>query len=261
MIFYSFIFITDKSIEQVMLYRTIFYKTNPPVDKYSVLRVQIYVILLWIRKYFLTFASMKEKNIQWMLEQEAEAVRNIPVDEAYKTAVELIIKHVHQQGGTLIISGMGKAGQIAMNIATTFSSTGTPACFLHPSEAQHGDLGIVRKHDLMLLISNSGKTRELIELIQLTRALVENIPCIVVTSDPESPLAREAAACLLTGAPTEVCPLGLTPTTSTTVMTVIGDLLVVSVMQRIGFTSADYAKRHHGGYLGSKSRQQSKHEK
>ncbi|MDR3269253.1 MAG: SIS domain-containing protein [Tannerella sp.] len=203
---------------------------------------------------------MNERNIISILEQEAEAVRNIPVTQAYETAVGLIVKHVHQLGGALVISGMGKAGQIAMNIATTFSSTGTPAYFLHPSEAQHGDLGIVRKHDLMLLISNSGKTRELLELVQLARGLVEDMQFIVITADPGSPLAKEAAVCLPTGAPREVCPLGLTPTTSTTVMTVIGDLLVVSVMRQIGFSSADYAKRHHGGYLGSKSRQQSKKE-
>ena len=147
-----------------------------------------------------------------------------------------------------------------MNIATTFSSTGTPAFFLHPSEAQHGDLGIVCPNDVMLLVSNSGKTRELLELVQLTRGLVEDMPFIVITSDPKSQLAQEAAVCLLTGAPKEVCVLGLTPTTSTTVMTVIGDVLVVGTMKRIGFTNTDYAKRHHGGYLGSKSRQQSRME-
>ena len=193
-----------------------------------------------------------------ILRQEAEAVQNIPVSEAYNEAVELIVKHVHDLGGSLIISGMGKAGQIAMNIATTFSSTGTPACFLHPSEAQHGDLGIVRKNDIMLLISNSGKTRELVELVELTRGLVPDMPFIVITGNPESPLAAEATICLPTGAPKEICPLGLTPTTSTTVMTVIGDILVVNTMKHIGFTNADYAKRHHGGYLGSKSRAQSK---
>ncbi|MDR1102362.1 MAG: SIS domain-containing protein [Tannerella sp.] len=203
---------------------------------------------------------MNKVNIKSILEQEAEAVRNIPVGAAYDAAIELIVEHVHHLGGTLVISGMGKAGQIAMNIATTFSSTGTPAYFLHPSEAQHGDLGIVRRHDLMLLISNSGKTRELVELVQLVRALVEDMQFIVITADLDSPLAKEAAVCLSTGAPREVCPLGLTPTTSTTVMTVIGDMLVVSVMQKIGFSSADYARRHHGGYLGSKSRQQSKNE-
>ena len=193
---------------------------------------------------------MVNENITSLLEQEAEAVRNIPVTPGYEEAVSLIVKHVHDLGGKLIMSGMGKAGQIALNIATTFSSTGTPAFFLHPSEAQHGDLGIVCKNDIMLLISNSGKTRELVELVDLTRGLVPDMKFIVITSN----------LCLLTGAPKEVCPLGLTPTTSTTVMTVIGDILVVGTMKRIHFTNKDYAKRHHGGYLGSKSRELSKNE-
>ena len=203
---------------------------------------------------------MEYEHIHAILEQEAEAVRNIPVTSAYDEAISLIAHHVHEAGGTLITSGMGKAGQIAMNIATTFSSTGTPAFFLHPSEAQHGDLGIVRPNDIMLLISNSGKTRELVELVNLTRGLVPAMKFIVITGNPESPLAAEADVCLPTGAPKEVCPLGLTPTTSTTVMTVIGDILVVGTMKRIHFTNKDYAKRHHGGYLGSKSREQSKNE-
>ena len=147
---------------------------------------------------------MINEAISSILQQEAEAVRNIPITSGYEEAVTLIVKHVHELGGNLITSGMGKAGQIAMNIATTFCSTGTPAYFLHPSEA------------------------------------------------------AEATICLPTGAPKEVCPLGLTPTTSTTVMTVIGDLLVVGTMKRINFSYPDYAKRHHGGYLGSKSREQCK---
>lgn len=112
---------------------------------------------------------MSNEAIACILQQEAAAVLNIPVSSGYEEAVTLIVKHVHDWGGKLITSGMGKAGQIAMNIATTFSSTGTPTSFLHPSEAQHGDLGIVRNNDIMLLISNSGKTRELIELVDLTR--------------------------------------------------------------------------------------------
>ena len=200
---------------------------------------------------------MSHEAIACILQQEAEAVLNIPVTSGYEEAVTLIVKYVHELGGKLITSGMGKAGQIAMNIATTFSSTGTPAFFLHPSEAQHGDLGIVRDNDIMLLISNSGKTRELLELVELTRGLVPDMKFIVITSNSESSLAN---VCLLTGAPKEVCPLGLTPTTSTTVMTVIGDILVVGTMKRINFNNKDYAKRHHGGYLGSKSREQSKNE-
>ena len=194
------------------------------------------------------------KTISSILQQEAEAVRNIPITDGYEEAVTLIVKHVHELGGNLITSGMGKAGQIAMNIATTFCSTGTPAYFLHPSEAQHGDLGIVRKNDVMLLISNSGKTRELLELVELTRGLVPEMQFIVITGNPDSPLAHESNVCLSTGKPQEVCVLGMTPTTSTTAMTVIGDILVVQTMKETGFTIEDYSKRHHGGYLGEKSR-------
>ena len=151
--------------------------------------------------------------------------------------------------------GPGKAGQIAHNIATTFSSTGTPAAFLHPSEAQHGDLGILQENDVLLAISNSGITREIIELIDLKNNLYPEIPVIVITGNENSPLAQKADCYILTGSPAEVCPLGLTPTTSTTVMTVIGDTLVVLLMEIIGFTANDYSKRHHGGYLGSLSRE------
>ncbi len=149
---------------------------------------------------------------------------------------------------------MGKAGQIAMNIATTFASTGIPAVSLHPSEAQHGDLGILQPDDVMLLISNSGKTREIVELVELTRGLYPQIPFIVITGNAESPLAALADVTLYTGGTAEVCPLGLTPTTSTTMMTVIGDILVVSTMKATGFTRNEYAKRHHGGYLGVQAR-------
>lgn len=199
-------------------------------------------------------------EIKAILKQEADAVLDIPVTHDYEDAINLIVHYVHEKNGKLITSGMGKAGQIASNIATTFSSTGTPTFFLHPSEAQHGDLGIVRENDIMLLISNSGKTRELLELIDLTKGLVPDMKFIVITGNPDSALAKNATICLLTGAPKEVCALGLTPTTSTTVMTVIGDILVVNTMKRIHFTNKDYAKRHHGGYLGSKSRAQSEEE-
>jgi arabinose-5-phosphate isomerase len=150
---------------------------------------------------------------------------------------------------------MGKAGQIALNISTTFSSTGTPSTYLHPSDAQHGDLGIIQENDLLLLVSNSGKTREIEELIFLAKALYPQLKIIAITGNKESTLVKNADVTLLTGKTTEVCPLGLTPTTSTTVMTVIGDILVCGVMERIGFTKEEYAKRHHGGYLGEKIKQ------
>jgi len=197
-----------------------------------------------------------EHLIRRVIEQEAEAIRNIPLNNEFEKAIELIYEQVHQKKGKLVASGMGKAGQIAQNIATTFSSTGTPAIFLHPSDSQHGDLGVIQKNDILLLISNSGKTREILELVDLAENLYPGLALIVISGNPESALAKSADAFIFTGAPDEVCILGLTPTTSTTVMTVIGDALVVSLMKKIGFTAADYAKRHHGGYLGDKSRSQ-----
>lgn len=196
------------------------------------------------------------EEIRQVLHQESEAIQNIPVTDAYEKAISIIEARVHQQKGKLVASGMGKAGQIALNIATTFSSTGTPAVFLHPSDAQHGDLGVIQPNDVLLLISNSGKTREILELVELAENLHKDLPLIVITSNKESHLAQMADVCLETGNPKEVCILGLTPSTSTTVMTVIGDVLVVMMMKRINFNNEDYAKRHHGGYLGDKSRLQ-----
>lgn len=196
------------------------------------------------------------ENIRQIFALEAEAIKNIPITENFEKAIEIIYNRVHVRGGKLIVSGMGKAGQIAQNIATTFSSTGTPALFLHPSDAQHGDLGVLSANDVMLLISNSGKTREIIELIDLSENLHHGLQFIVITGNCDSEISKRCTVSIFTGNPKEVCPLGLTPSTSTTVMTVIGDALMVMMMKKINFTCADYAKRHHGGYLGHKSREQ-----
>ncbi len=203
---------------------------------------------------------MNLDEIKWIIEQEATAIKNIPVNDKYGKAVDISVEQVHNKNGKLVVSGMGKAGQIGQNMATTFCSTGTPAIFLHPSEAQHGDLGILQRNDALLMISNSGKTREIIELLDLARNMHDDIPIIVITGNKEkdSILANEANVTLFTGHPDEVCPLKLTPTTSITVMTVIGDLLVIKTMNRIGFDEIEYAKRHHGGYLGSVSRSRSR---
>ena len=195
------------------------------------------------------------ETVRDIFKREASAIESIPVTKNFEEAIGIIHKQVHEKNGKLVTSGMGKAGQIAHNIATTFSSTGTPSIFLHPSEAQHGDLGILQENDVLLAISNSGKTREIIELIDLKDNLFPQIPVIVITGNGESPLAKKADCFILTGAPKEVCTLGLTPTTSTTIMTVIGDALVVLLMSKINFGAKDYAKRHHGGYLGMKSRE------
>ena len=195
------------------------------------------------------------ESIKELLQKESQAVLNIPVTDGYEKAVDLIVEQIHNKKGKLVTSGMGKAGQIAMNIATTFCSTGVPSVFLHPSEAQHGDLGVLQNNDLLLLISNSGKTREIVELTRLAHNLDKDIKFIVITGNPDSPLAQESDVCLSTGKPDEVCTLGMTPTTSTTAMAVIGDILVVQTQIKTKFTIEEYSKRHHGGYLGEKSRE------
>ena len=189
------------------------------------------------------------------IDQEVKAIKNIPINGIIENVIEVIFQNVHLKNGKVVVSGMGKAGQIGMNIATTLSSTGTPAVSVHPSEAQHGDLGLLQKNDVLLLISNSGKTREILEFIDLAKNLYKNIPVISLTGDRNSPLAKVSNECLFTGNPKEICPLGLTPTTSTTVMTVVGDILVVSMMKKIKFSKEDYAKRHHSGYLGKKAKE------
>jgi arabinose-5-phosphate isomerase len=194
------------------------------------------------------------QKVQSIFKREAEAIATIPLDQDFEGVIQLLYFRIHENGGKVIASGMGKAGQVANNIATTFSATGTPAIFLHPSEAQHGDLGIIRENDVLLVLSNSGKTREILELVDLAEQLHAGLPVILITGNRSGELVKRAGFTLHTGNPREVCPLGLTPTTSTTVMMVIGDALTVLLMEKIGFSADEYAKRHHGGYLGEKLR-------
>lgn len=194
------------------------------------------------------------ETVRSILQREAEAITKVPVNQDFDGVVDLLFTNIHKKGGKGIISGMGKAGQVANNIATTLSATGTPAIFLHPSEAQHGDLGVIREHDVLIVLSNSGKTREIIELVHLAHQLYPKIPVVLITGNLEGELVNKSDYTIYTGKPDEVCPLGLTPTTSTTVMMVIGDTITVLLMEKIGFSSEDYARRHHGGYLGEKSR-------
>ena len=202
-----------------------------------------------------------EESIKKLIQKEIEAISNIPINNSFELAVNRIRNKVHSLGpsGKAVLSGMGKAGQIALNIATTFSSTGTPSVYLHPSEAQHGDLGILQKNDVLILLSNSGKTREILELIELAKNLYSEISIISITSKVNSPLANKSDIVLHTGDAKEICPLGLTPTISTTLMTVIGDILVVELMKKINFSKKEYSKRHHSGYLGQKSKEESKY--
>ena len=198
-----------------------------------------------------------EESIKKLIQKEIQAIGNIPVDFNFELAVNKIRMKVHSLGksGKVVVSGMGKAGQIGLNISTTLCSTGTPSVYLHPSEAQHGDLGILQENDVLILLSNSGKTREILELIQLSQNMYPHISIICITGKKDSPLAKESNIVLHTGDAEEICPLGLTPTISTTLMTVIGDILVVELMKKIKFTKKDYSKRHHSGYLGKKSKE------
>jgi len=191
-------------------------------------------------------------NIQEIIKAEADAILHIPHEKGvYEIAVNTIYDATQKLEGKVITSGMGKAGEVAHNIATTFCSTGIPAVYLHPGDAQHGDIGVIQKHDVLLLVSNSGETKELVDLVYLTYQLHNNpLPMILITGSTGSQLGCLSDICLKTGSPKEVCPLGLTPTTSTTVMSVIGDVLTVLLMQRTHLTDKEYYKRHHGGYIG-----------
>lgn len=195
------------------------------------------------------------QNLSNILAAEAQAIANLPLTANYSAALDLIQNHVCQRGGKVVASGMGKAGQIASNVASTFASTGIPAVNINPAEAQHGDLGVLQPNDILLLISNSGRTDEILRLYEIAHVLYPDMPAIVITAESSSPLAQTPGSiCLFTGNPAEVCPLGLTPTTSITAMTVIGHLLIVGMMLRTGFTREQYAARHQGGSLGEKLR-------
>jgi arabinose-5-phosphate isomerase len=183
-----------------------------------------------------------------ILTLESEAIRNIPLDNNLLKAVELIVACK----GKVVASGMGKAGIIAKKISSTLSSTGTPSIFLHPGEAQHGDLGMLSKEDILLVLSNSGKTRELIELVDLSNRLFnDKVHVIAITANAESDLAKISDAVLSIGNIEEACSLGMAPTTSTTTMLALGDVLCMLVMEEIQFTKEEFLKRHHGGYLGT----------
>ncbi len=192
--------------------------------------------------------------IQDILLAEAEAVRAIPADNPFVACVSLFLEAKHR-GGKVVVAGVGKAGEVGRKMATTFCSVGVPSVFLHPLEAQHGDLGVLHAQDVLLLISNSGKTREIIELEMLSKRLHPALTTITLTGNRDCALARSSTHVLWNGAPREVCPLGLTPTTSTTTMAVIGDVLAVLVVHISNYTPAEYAQRHHSGYLGEKSKQ------
>ena len=159
-----------------------------------------------------------------------------------------VIKLLHNTKGKIFLSGIGKSGHIATKIASTLASVGSPSFFIHPSEANHGDLGMLEKKDCIILISNSGETSELINLILHCRKL--KIPIISITSESESTLAKESNFKLLIPKNIEACPLELAPTSSTTCMLALGDAIAVTLLKKKSFTKKDFHELHPGGKLG-----------
>jgi arabinose-5-phosphate isomerase len=181
-----------------------------------------------------------------VIETEAQAIFELTqkIDERFNKACELLLGCT----GRVVVTGMGKSGHIAGKISATFSSTGTPSFYMHPAEASHGDLGMITPQDVVLAISNSGFTQEILTLLPLIKRL--NVPLITLTGNPESTIAKTADVNIDLSIRQEACPLGLAPTTSTTVSLVMGDALAIALLQARGFSEEDFALSHPGGALG-----------
>jgi arabinose-5-phosphate isomerase len=183
-----------------------------------------------------------------VLRTEAEAIRGLEakLDERFLRALDAL---EHCQG-RIVATGMGKSGIIARKIAATFASTGSPSLFLHPAEAIHGDLGMLAAGDVVVALSNSGETPEILRLLEYIKRL--SLPLVVLTGNPDSTLGRATGLCLDTGISREACHLGLAPTASTTAALALGDALAVTLSVRKGFKLEDFALLHPGGKIGKR---------
>ncbi|MDZ7621789.1 MAG: KpsF/GutQ family sugar-phosphate isomerase [Candidatus Competibacteraceae bacterium] len=181
-----------------------------------------------------------------VLTVEAQAVEQLKsrIDDRFVHACELML---HCQG-RIVVLGIGKSGHIGGKIAATLASTGAPAFFVHPAEASHGDMGMIIAQDVVLALSNSGETEEILTLLPLIKRL--GAPLITLTGNPGSTLARAAEVHIDVSVPQEACPLGLAPTSSTTATLAMGDALAVALLEARGFTAEDFARSHPGGRLG-----------
>ncbi len=194
-------------------------------------------------------AAADVASVRRVLLAESDALRIMAEQQtdAISQALDLLTV---KGAGRVIVSGMGKSGHVARKIAATMASTGTPSMYVHPAEASHGDLGMITPHDALLALSNSGETPELTDVIQYSRRFA--IPLVGMTSHPESALAQASDIALILPQVDEACPMGLAPTTSTTLMLALGDALAVALLERKGFSSADFKVFHPGGKLGRK---------
>jgi len=190
-----------------------------------------------------------DERMRAVLAAEAAAISAVRVDEYFVRAVEVMLACQ----GKIITTGIGKAGYIANKFAATLCSTATPAVFVHPAEAAHGDLGLVDKHDVLIAFSTSGKSREVLEILELARHL--GVATIIgITSHPDSELRKLSDFVLDMGDIEEACPLGLTPSSSMAVMLAISDAIALALMEQKGVTREQWGLRHHGGYLGRAAR-------
>lgn len=181
-----------------------------------------------------------------VIQVEAQAISELAnqVDDNFVQACKLMFNCK----GRVVVTGMGKSGHIAGKIAATLASTGTPAFFVHPGEASHGDLGMITPHDVVMALSNSGETTEILTILPIIKRL--SVPLIAITGNPASTLAKLATTAINVAVAQEACPLGLAPTSSTTAALVMGDALAVSLLEARGFTRDDFALSHPGGNLG-----------
>jgi len=190
------------------------------------------------------FSASAQRTIR--MEAEAVAALETRVGETFQHACETLL----QVKGRIIVTGMGKSGHIARKIAATLASTGSPAFFVHPGEASHGDMGMITAQDAVIALSNSGKVPEIITLLPLLKRL--GVPLLSMTGNDDSALAEASDVHLNTGVETEACPLDLAPTSSTTTALVMGDALAIALLEARGFTADDFAFSHPGGTLGKK---------
>lgn len=181
-----------------------------------------------------------------VIKTEAETINQLihRIDHLFAKACE----YLHACKGRIAVMGVGKSGHIGKKIAATFASTGSPAFFIHPSEAKHGDIGMLTKDDVTLILSNSGESEELVSILPFIKRL--DIPLISLTGKPHSTLAKAATVNIDVSVEKEACPLGLAPTSSTTAALVMGDALAMAILEKKGFTEKDFALSHPGGTLG-----------
>ncbi|MEZ5568214.1 MAG: KpsF/GutQ family sugar-phosphate isomerase [Halioglobus sp.] len=190
----------------------------------------------------ISYTESAQRTIR--MEAAAVAALEARIGDAFERACELLLS----VKGRIVVSGMGKSGHIARKIAATLASTGSPAFFVHPGEASHGDMGMITSADAVIALSNSGAAAEIITLLPLLKRL--GIPLISMTGNPQSVLAQASDVHLDTGVETEACPLDLAPTSSTTTALVMGDALAIALLEARGFTADDFAFSHPGGTLG-----------